>query len=73
MEPAYFRPAYIWDCPKCGGENVYHIILQRPNIVPEEVPEELREHLRVMVIKSVVKCKYCQEVFVSRPIRETDL
>ena len=73
MERAYFRPAYVWDCPNCGGENVYHIILQHPNVVPEEIPEELRKHIRMMVIKSEVKCKYCQEVFVSRPIRETDL
>ena len=71
------RPAFSWDCPKCGTENFAR------GIVPEMAPEELSE-LRdehgvqpweagdfVMAPESV-ECKHCLLTWETIRFREDD-
>jgi hypothetical protein len=63
-------PAYMWDCPECGGENFER------GIVPEMSREEfelmcqengvVEENGHWMLMPSQVNCRHCEFTFKTK-------
>jgi rubredoxin len=65
-EEVELLPAYMWDCPECGGENFERGIVPE---MSEEDKAELREEHGVvedghwMLMPSKVTCRHCEATF----------
>ncbi len=61
-------PAFCWDCPECGRENLQRSIMiqlsdeEINELVEEGIPDE-ELHVQFMTSPKNVICKHCKEKF----------